>query len=137
MELREKILEVVGGPHVAAVATVDGKQPAVRFMVLNGFPDMTFVGGTMRDTKKVVQMKKNPRVAISTWSGREFSDPYVEMRATAEVHEDLATRKKYWNPMFEQYFKAVDNPDYVVLVFTAAEIVYHGKNMMTEEVWKR
>jgi general stress protein 26 len=39
--------------------------------------------------------------------------------------------------MFEQYFKSVDNPDFVVLVFTASEIVYHGKNMMTEEVWKR
>jgi general stress protein 26 len=38
--------------------------------------------------------------------------------------------------MFEQYFKTVDNPDFVVLVFTASEIVYHG-NMMTEEVWKR
>jgi hypothetical protein len=31
----------------------------------------------------------------------------------------------------------VDNPDFVVLIFTATEIVYHGKNMMTEEVWKR
>ena len=59
------------------------------------------------------------------------------MMAKGEVHEDLATKKKYWNPMFEQYFKTVDNPDYVVLVFTAAEIIYHGKNMMTEEVWKR
>jgi general stress protein 26 len=92
----ENILEVVGGPHVAAIATVDGKLPAVRFMVLNGFPDMTFVGGTMKVSKKVAQLKKNPNVAISTWSGKEFSDPYVEMRAKGEVHEDLATKKKYW-----------------------------------------
>jgi hypothetical protein len=51
MALKENILEVVGGPHVAAIATVDGKMPAVRFMVLNGFPDMTFVGGTMKSSK--------------------------------------------------------------------------------------
>ena len=44
MALREQILEVMGGPHPAAVATVAGKLPAVRFMVLNGFPDMTLVG---------------------------------------------------------------------------------------------
>lgn len=137
MALKENILEGVGGPHVAAIATIDGKLPAVRFMVLNGFPDMTFVGATMKITKKVAQLKKNKNVAISTWSGKEFSDPYVEMMAKGEVHEDLATKKKYWNPMFEQYFKTVDNPDYVVLVFTAAEIIYHGKNMMTEEDWKR
>ncbi len=120
MALKENILDVVGGPHVAAIATVDGKLPAVRFMVLSGFPDMTFVGGTMKASKKVAQLKKNPNVAISTWSGKEFSDPYVEMRARGEVHEDLATKKKYWNPMFEQYFKSVENPDFVVLVFTAA-----------------
>ena len=122
MALKENILEVVSGPHVAAIATVDGKLPAVRFMVLNGFADMTFVGATMKSTKKVAQLKKNPNVAISTWSGKEFSDPYVEMKAKGEVHEDLATKKKYWNPMAEQYFKTVDNPDYVVLVFTAAEV---------------
>ena len=137
MALKEDILDVVGGPHVAAIATVDGKLPAVRFMVLNGFPDMIFVGCTLKGSNKVAQLKKNPNAAISTWSGKAFSDHYVVMRAKGEIHDDLATRKKYWNPIFEQYFKSVDDPDFVVLIFTASEIVYHGKNMMTEEVWKR
>jgi general stress protein 26 len=106
-------------------------------MVLNGFADMTFVGGTMKSSKKVQQLSKNPNTAIAIWSGKEFSDPYVEIQATAEIHEDLATKKKYWNPMFEQYFKSVDNPDFVVLKFVAAEIVYHGENMMSMDVWKR
>jgi general stress protein 26 len=137
MALKENILDVAGGPHPAAVATLAGGLPAVRFMVLNGFPDMTFVGATMKSSKKVEQLKKNPNTAISIWSGKEFSDPYVEIKAKAEIHEDLATKKKYWNPMFEQFFKTVDNPDFVVLKFTAAEIDYHGKNMMTVDVWKR
>ncbi len=34
MPLKEQIMEVISGPHVAAVATLDGKLPAVRFMVL-------------------------------------------------------------------------------------------------------
>ena len=34
MPLKEQIMEVINGPHVAAVATLDGKLPAVRFMVL-------------------------------------------------------------------------------------------------------
>ena len=93
MALKENILEVVGGPHVAAIATVDGKLPAVRFMVLNGFPDMTFVGGTMKASKKVAQLKKNPNVAISTWSGKEFSDPYVEMRAKGKSMKILRPRR--------------------------------------------
>ena len=137
MALKEQILEVTSGPHPAAVATLDGKLPAVRFMVLAGFPDMTFVGATMKSSKKVEQLRKNPDTALSIWSGKEFSDPYVEIKAKGTIHEDIPTKKKYWNPMFEQYFKSVDNPDFVVLVFTASEVVYHGKNMMTMEVWKR
>jgi len=137
MALKEQILDVIGGPHVAAIATLDGKLPAVRFMVLAGFPDMTLVGGTLKISKKVEQLRKNADAALAVWSGKEFSDPYVEIRAKGKVHEDVATKKKYWNPMFEQYFKSVDNPDFVVLVFTANEITYHGKNMATPEVWKR
>jgi general stress protein 26 len=137
MALKEQITEVTGGPHVAAVATLEGKLPAVRFMVLNGFPDMTFVGGTMKNSKKVEQLSRNPHAALSIWSGKEFSDPYVEIQAKVKIHEDVATKKKYWNPMFEQYFKSPENPDFVVLVFTANEITYHGKNMSSMEVWKR
>ena len=137
MALKEKILEVIGGPHPAAVATVDKGMPAVRFMVLAGFPDMTLVGGTMKASRPVEQLRKNPNAAISIWSGKQFSDPYVVIQAKGEVHEDLATKKKYWNPMFEQYFKKVDNPDYVVLVFSAGEIESHGPDMAMPETWKR
>ena len=137
MALKEQILEAIAGPHPAAVATLDGKQPAVRFMVLAGFPDMTLVGATMKSSKKVEQLKKNPDAALSIWTGKEFSDPYVEIKAKGIIHEDIPTKKKYWNPMFEQFFKTPENPDFVVLVFTAGEIVYHGKNMTTTEVWKR
>jgi general stress protein 26 len=137
MALKENILEVMGGPHVAAVATLNGKKPAVRFMVLAGFPDMTLVGGTQKSSNKVSQMKKNPDVALAIWSGKEFSDPYVEIEAKGKVYEDIPTKQKYWNPMFEQYFKSVDNPDWVVVVFTANEVTYHGKNMSSMDVWKR
>lgn len=137
MALKDQILEVISGPHPAAVATIDGKKPAVRFMVLAGLPDMTFVGATQKASSKVGQLKKNPDVALSIWSGKEFSDPYVEVQATAKIHEDAATKKKYWNPMWEQYFKTPENTDFVVLVFTAGAITYHGKNMSSMEVWKR
>ena len=137
MTLKDKILEVIAGPHVTAVATLDGELPAVRFMVLAGFPDMTIVGATMKASKKVEQLKKNSDVALATWSGKEFSDPYVEVKAKGKIHEDIATKKKYWNPMFEQFFKTPENPDFVVLVFTAGEITYHGKNMSSMDVWKR
>jgi general stress protein 26 len=39
--------------------------------------------------------------------------------------------------MFVRYFKSVDNPDFVILVFTASEITYYIPSMATREVWKR
>lgn len=137
MELREKILEVTGGPHAAAVATLDGKLPAVRFMLLMGFPDMTLVGGTKKSSRKVAQLEKNADVAIAIWSGKEITNPYVEIQAHGRIHQDIATKKKYWNPMFVPYFRSVDNPDFVVLVFTASEITYYVPSMASREVWKR
>jgi general stress protein 26 len=137
MALKEQILDVIGGPHVTAVATLDGKMPAVRFMVLAGFPDMTLVGATRKSSKKVEQLKKNPDAALSIWSGKEYTDPYVEIQAKGKIHEDVATKKKYWNPMYERPFKTPENPDFVVLVFTATEITYHAKNMASVDVWRR
>jgi len=52
---------------------LDRKMPAVRFMVLAGFPDMTVVSATMKSSKKVKQLKKNPAAALLVWSGKEFS----------------------------------------------------------------
>jgi len=137
MTLREKILDVIGGRHTAAVATADGNLPAVRFMLLQGFPDMTLVGGTMKSSRKVTQLEKNADVAIAIWSGKEITDPYVEIRARAEIHGDIATKKKYWNPMFVPFFRSVDNPDFVLLLFTASEVTYYIPSMRSREVWKR
>jgi general stress protein 26 len=137
MALKEKIMEVMRGPHPAAVATLDGKLPAVRFMILTGFPDMVLVGGTMKNSNKVAQLTKNADAAIAIWSGKEFTDPYVDIRAKGTIHDDLPTKKKYWNPMFAQYFKTVDNPDFVIVIFTASEVTYHGPSMSGMEVWKR
>lgn len=137
MALKNKILEVMSGPHVAAVATVDARKPAVRFMVLSGLDDMTLVGGTMKNSRKVGQLQKDQNTAISIWSGKEFTDPYVVIQAKGEVHEDLETKEKFWNPMFEQYFKSVDNPDFVVLVFTSSQIEWYGPNSMGPELWKK
>ncbi len=137
MTLKEKIMEVIGGPHAAAVATVAEGLPAVRFMVLYGFEDMTLVGGTMKSSSKVAQLKKRPDAALAIWSGKEYTDPYVGIRAKGEIHEDLQTKKKYWNPMFEQYFKSVDNPDFVILKFIAEEIMYISPMMGGQEIWKR
>lgn len=133
-DLKEKILQVIGGVHVAAVATVADGKPAVRFMALMGQNDLSLIGATGRDSRKVPEIKKNADVALSTWSCKEFNDPYVVMKAKGSVHEDVATKKKYWNPMWEEYFRTPENKEFVVLKFVPEKIeYYHGMEMETWE----
>ena len=135
MALKDDILKVMGGMHVAAVATVADGKPAVRFMALNGFDDLTLVGGTMKTTRKVGEIRKNQDVALSIWSCKEFSDPYVVIQARGTVHDDTATKKKYWNPMYEQYFQSPENPSFVILKFVPLKIeCYHDSTM---DIWEK
>lgn len=136
MELRQKILEVIGGPRTAAVATLDNGLPAVRFMLLVGLPDMTLVGATKKSSRKIQQLKKNPDVSIAMWSGKEFTDPYVEIRARASIHEDPGTKKRYWHPAFLPYFTSVDSPESVILKFVPSEISYYIPSAGRREIWK-
>jgi general stress protein 26 len=134
MSLKEDILKVTGGERVAAVATIQEGKPAVRFMALIGLDDLTLIGATMKSSRKVEQIKKNPEVSLTIWSGKNFSDPYVMIQGKALVHEDLETKKKFWNPKMEVYFQKPENPEYVVLKFVPQRIeYYHDMNM---EVWE-
>jgi general stress protein 26 len=135
MNLKEKILQVMGGVHVAAVATLADGKPAVRYMALTGLDDLTLIGSTMAASRKVAQIRKDPRVCLAIWSCGEFTDPYVVIEAKASVHEDTGTKKKFWNAMWEEYFKTPENPDFVVLKFTPNRIEYtHG---MEAEIWEK
>jgi len=135
MALSDDILKVMGGMHVAAVATIADGRPAVRFMALTGYDDLTLVGGTMKSTRKVGEIRKDPHVAISIWSCRDFSDPYVVIQAKGTVHEDLATKKKYWDPMKAGYFQTPENPEWVILKFVPWRIEYYAG--MSQQVWER
>jgi general stress protein 26 len=134
MSIDESIFKVMGGQVVAAIATVHEGKPAVRHMAVMGQEDLSLIGATRKDSRKVDQIKKNPDVALAIWSGKNFSDPYVMIQGQAMVHDDLETKKKFWSPMLEPYFQKPENPDYVVLKFMPKRIEYYHD--MTMDIWE-
>jgi len=136
LELKDEILEVIRGEHVAAVATLSEGEPAVRFMAIAGLDDLSLVGATMKSSRKVQQIKNKPEVALSIWSGESYSDPYVVIQSKAEVYDDLKTKKMFWDPKLEPYFQSPENPDYVVIKFVPQRIEYYAGGM-SMEVWER
>lgn len=135
MALKDEIFKVISGMHVAAVATASAGKPSIRFMAVVGQDDLAIIGATMKSSRKVEQIIKNPDVALSIWSGKSFSDPYVVVQSRGEVHEDIETKKKFWDPMLEPYFQKPENPNYVVLKFIPQQIEYYHD--MTMDLWKR
>ncbi len=135
MALKDDILEVMRGEHVAAIATVADGWPAVRFMALVGLDDLSLIGATMKSSRKIEQIRKNPEAALSIWSGKSYADPYVVIQSKAEIHEDQETKRKFWDPKLEPYFQNPENPNYIVLKFVPERIeYYHGMNM---DLWGR
>lgn len=137
MELKDKILELIRTPRVAAVASLTEESglilPAVRHMVVAGQKDLTLIASTFKGSRKVQQIKRNPNVALAIWDGESFSHPYVSIRAKAELHDDLETKKRYWNPSLERFFKGPEDPEYVVVKFVPSRIEYYYEEKL--EVW--
>lgn len=135
MALKDNILEVMRGEHVAAVATLEDGRPAVRFMALVGLDDLSLVGSTMKSSRKVEQIRKNPEAALSIWSGKSYADPYLIIRSKAEIHDDPETKKKFWDPKLEPYFQNPENPNYVVIKFVPQRIEYYHE--MSMDLWEK
>jgi general stress protein 26 len=136
MALKDQIFRFMGGERLAAVATISDGRPAVRLMGLLGMEDMSLIGVTMKNSRKVEQIKKNPAAQLSIWSG-ERGDPYMVIQCKAEVHEDLDTKKKFWDPRMLTYFQNPEEPNYVVLKFIPERIEFYRGYDIVPEIWEK
>jgi general stress protein 26 len=93
MELETKILEVIRGPKLAALATVKeegGKVlPVVRYIVAMGFENLSLMAATRKSSEKVQHIKKNPNISLTIWSGKDLipedlTKPYVVIKQILE-----------------------------------------------------
>jgi general stress protein 26 len=139
MPVNDKILEVIKGPNLAAVATVidesDQVMPIVRYMVTTGWDDLSLTAFTGKGSRKVQQIEKNPNVALTIRREGDYANPYVMIMARAEIHRDAETKRRFWGPHLEKNVKNPEDPAYVVLKFVPSLIERYGEGQV--EVWKR
>jgi general stress protein 26 len=139
MPLDDKILEVIKGPKLAAVASVideSGKVfPMVRYMVTTGWDDLSLTAFTGKGSRKIHQIEKNPNVALTIRKEGDYANPYVIIRARAEIHRDVETKRKFWGPHLEKNVKDPGDPSYVVMRFIPSLIERYGEGRV--EIWKK
>jgi general stress protein 26 len=70
--------------------------------------------GTNRRTRKVGEIRRDPRVTLYYFD--ELSAAYVTIRGTARVVTDSAQTARHWKPEWEAYYP--DRADYVLIAVT-------------------
>lgn len=120
--------------------TVDDQRQA-QARILNPFdpePDMKVWMATNRNTRKVGQIRRNPRVTLAYWD--QAGAGYVTIIGRARLVEDLAERKKRWKPNWAEFYPGGPEGDtYLLIEFTPQQIeVMSGKHQIAIEPlgWK-
>src|SRR5258706_3843570 len=99
----------------------DQRQPQAR--ILNPFdpePDMKVWLGTNRNTRKVGQIRKNPRVTLAYWDAA--GNGYVTMLGRARLVDSMEEPKKRWKPEWtELYPRGSEGTTDLLIQFTPTE----------------
>jgi len=122
MEKQEAVnqgLELVNSSTIAMLGTngEDGFPhiKAMLKMVNQGLKKIWF--STNTSSKRVEQIKKNPKVCVYFVDPNEFKG--LMLVGNIKILQDKSSRQRLWREGFERYYPlGVDDPDYSVLCFT-------------------
>lgn len=84
-------------------------------------PNMTVWMGTNRTTRKVAQLRKNPRATLAYYDAAGVG--YVTLIGKARLVDDLNERRKRWKPEWQPFYP--DGPTgstYILIEFTPTRI---------------
>jgi PPOX class probable F420-dependent enzyme len=135
-DLKKRILNVIGKPHLAGLATVteDGR-PWVRYVMPVADEKMTIRFSTFLKARKVKHIEKNPTVhLVCGVTDPENWDNYVQIEGRAEVSTEKGEKKAFWNDELSAYFDGPDDPRYAVVMVKPTRIEFYSKEKMEMEV---
>ncbi len=135
--LRDHILEIIGKPHLASLATVTGEgKPWVRYVTATGDKDLTLRFASFLRSRKVEQMKKNPEVHLTCGvTSPRSEDSYLQIQGRAAIATDDSERRAYWQEELKRYFSGPEDPNYCIVKVVPYRIEYVVPGSKEPEVW--
>jgi general stress protein 26 len=134
-------MRVIEDAKLAAVATVRNGKPWVRYMVI--FPKQKDLGllyaSTFVGSKKIEDIHHNKYVHITIGgypNPNEWTKPYVNIQATAEIGDEIETKKTYWHEAFQQMFSGPNDPKYAVVKIFPHTIMYTIPGRTQPEIYE-
>lgn len=116
-KLKETAKKVIDNSLSCTLITID-EEGAPRARAMDGFPvedDFTIWFGTKSNTRKVDQIKNDPRVTLYYLS--QDNSGYVVISGEAELVDDPEMKEKYWKKEWEQFYSEKDK-DYLLIKVT-------------------
>lgn len=138
-DLKQRILDVIHKPQLAALATVtEQNNPWVRYVVTVGDGDLNLRCATFAGSRKVQQIKEDPNVHLTCGvTSLQEMQPYLQVQGQAVVTTDKEERHAFWNDLLEPIFEGPDDPNYVVIIIKPYRIEYCTPGSYEPEVWVR
>lgn len=139
LELKKRILEIIGKPHLAAFATTtEAGLPWVRYVFPVASDDMTIRFSTFLTSRKVNHIRNNPEVHITCGvTDPENYDSYLQIQGTAVVSTDPDEKSDFWMDEFARYFRGPDDPNYSIVKVTPYRIeLYSAAGGVEPDVWE-
>ena len=137
-KLKEAAFIIMEKAHYCALITVDD-QGIPRARTMDPFkPDSNFVVwfGTNVNTRKVRQIKDNPKVTLYYFDHQ--SESYVILSGTAFLVEDPRNKIKYWKEEWKEFYP--DFPNDYLLIKVVPEVLELSATSMgifsDQETWK-
>ncbi|UCE20285.1 MAG: pyridoxamine 5'-phosphate oxidase family protein [Gemmatimonadota bacterium] len=136
-ELKQKILDVLKGSHLASLATIKDDRPWVRYVMTHGTDDLTLYVNTFVQSRKVAQIKADPNVHVILGADpNDMEHAYLNIAAAAEVLDDAETKKRFWSDQLKAYFSGPDDPNLVVLKITPSVIELMSPGKMQPDIYR-
>jgi general stress protein 26 len=134
--LKNKIVDVLKRSVLAAVATIKDGKPWVRYMVVTPGSGLSLWTTTFTQSRKIKEIQNNKNIdLIIGGDEKNFTAPYLNVRATAEIFTDIETKKKYWNDMLKSYYSGPEDPNLAIIVISPQVIEYMSGDSMTPEIY--
>jgi general stress protein 26 len=137
--LKQRILDIIHRPQLAALATVtEQNNPWVRYVVTVGDGDLLIRCGTFAASRKVQQIENDPNVhLVCGVSSLQEMQPYLQIQGQARVTADKEERHGFWNDMLEPIFDGPDDPKYSVIIVEPYRIEYWTPGSFEPEIWTK
>jgi general stress protein 26 len=130
-ELKEKLVNIFKEHQLASLATIKDGRPWVRYVMTTGH-ELDLYVNTHRESRKVQQIYKDANVHVVLGFSGDMQNPeYVQVEGVAEILDDSETRQNMWMDYLSNYFKSVDDPNFVVIKIKPKLIEYYEAGSMS------